>query len=193
MSKPSSGRGYAPSPDRQQLLLAAAPQEWLPDDRTWRVWLLSDVADDRPPVGSPHAVGDEAVIAVSARGRVERRGGPPYNPRMMVKVLLYGNWRRGGVLTPHRSQLSPDEDIGHLQAETTVLAGEQHTGLCCSPGPSPTFARIICDAGCRASFVQVLALCQQAGLVKLGHVAWWTARRSRPTHRSIRRSSYGNG
>ena len=59
---------------------------------------------------------------VTARYERERRGGPPYHPRMMVKVLLYGLLRGGGVLTPHR----PASPRGHrLQG----VGGEQHTGL----------------------------------------------------------------
>ena len=30
------------------------------------------------------------LSAITARYRDEERGGPPYDPRMMVKVLLYG-------------------------------------------------------------------------------------------------------
>ena len=60
----------------QQLLLPAALQEWLPDDH--QAYFISDVVDQLD------------MSEVTARYERERRGGPPYHPRMMVKVLLYG-------------------------------------------------------------------------------------------------------
>ena len=60
----------------QQLLLPAALQEWLPDDHL--AYFISDLVDQL----------DLSEITVRYEG--ERRGGPPYHPRMMVKALLYG-------------------------------------------------------------------------------------------------------
>ena len=62
-------------PDRQ-LLLPAALQEWLPEDHL--AYFISDVVDQLD------------LSAITAHYQVEERGGPPYHPRMMVKVLLYG-------------------------------------------------------------------------------------------------------
>ena len=56
--------------------MPAALQEWLPDDHL--TYLISDVVDQLD------------MSEVTARYDRERRGGPPYHPRMMVKVLLYG-------------------------------------------------------------------------------------------------------
>ena len=67
---------YLPYEPDQQLLLPAALQEWLPDDHL--AYFISDVVDQL----------DLSDITVRYEG--ERRGGPPYHPRMMVKVLLYG-------------------------------------------------------------------------------------------------------
>ena len=58
------------------MLLPAALQEWLPDDHL--AYLISDVVDQLD------------MSEVTARYDRERRGVPPYHPRMMVKVLLYG-------------------------------------------------------------------------------------------------------
>ena len=96
---------------------------------------------------------------VTARYERERRGGPPYHPRMMVKVLLYGYCV--GVASSRRIARRLHEDIAFR-----VLAANN----------TPDF-RTISDFrkdnvdALSALFVQVLALCQQAGLVKLGHVA----------------------
>ena len=92
----------------QQLLLPAALQEWLPDDHL--AYFISDVVDQLD------------MSEVTARYERERRGGPPYHPRMMVKVFALRLLRGGGVLTPHR----PASPRGHrLQG----VGGEQHTGL----------------------------------------------------------------
>ena len=99
---------YLPYEPDQQLLLPAALQEWLPDDHP--AYFISDVVDQLD------------MLEVTARYERERRGGPPYHPRMMVKVLLYGLLRRGGVLTPHR----PASARGH---RVQGVGGEQHTGL----------------------------------------------------------------
>ena len=67
---------YLPYDPDQQLLLPAALQEWLPDDHL--AYFISDVVDQLD------------LSSITARYEQERRGGPPYHPRMMVKVLLYG-------------------------------------------------------------------------------------------------------
>ena len=75
---------YLPYDPEQQLLLPAALQECLPQDHL--AYFISDVADQL----------DLADITV--RYEQESRGGPPYHPRMMVKVLLYGYCIGGGVV-----------------------------------------------------------------------------------------------
>ena len=66
-------RSYDPE---QQLLLPAALQEWLPPDHL--AYFISDVVDQLD------------LSAITSLYEREERGGPPYHPRMMVKVLLYG-------------------------------------------------------------------------------------------------------
>ena len=136
---------YLPYEPDQQLLLPAALQEWLPDDHP--AYFISDVVDQLD------------MLEVTARYERERRGGPPYHPRMMVKVLLYGYCV--GVASSRRIAQRLHEDIAFR-----VLAANN----------TPDF-RTISDFrkdnldALSGLFVQVLALCQQAGLVKLGHVA----------------------
>ena len=136
---------YLPYEPDQQLLLPAALQEWLPDDHL--AYFISDVVDQLD------------MSKVTARYERERRGGPPYNPRMMVKVLLYGYCV--GVASSRRIAQRLHEDIAFR-----VLAANN----------TPDF-RTISDFrkdnvdALSGLFVQVLALCHQAGLVKLGHVA----------------------
>ena len=134
-----------PNEPDQQLLLPAALQEWLPDDHL--AYFISDVVDQLD------------LSDITARYEGERRGVPPYHPRMMVKVLLYGYCV--GVASSRRIAQRLHEDIAFR-----VLAANN----------TPDF-RTISDfrkdhlAALTGLFLQVLALCQRAGLVKLGHVA----------------------
>ena len=136
---------YVPYDPDQQLLLPAALQEWLPDDHL--AYFISDVVDQLD------------LSDITARYEGERRGGPPYHPRMMVKVLLYGYCI--GVASSRRIAQRLHEDIAFR-----VLAANN----------TPDF-RTISDfrkdhlGALSGLFLQVLALCQRAGLVKLGHVA----------------------
>ena len=136
---------YLPYDPDQQLLLPATLQEWLPDDHL--AYFISDVVDQL----------DLSEITVCYEG--ERRGGPPYDPRMMVKVLLYGYCI--GVASSRRIAQRLHEDIAFR-----VLAANN----------TPDF-RTISDfrkdhlGALSGLFLQVLELCQRAGLVKLGHVA----------------------
>ena len=134
-------RPYDPD---QQLLLPAALQEWLPPDHL--AYFISDVVDQLD------------LSAITERYN-EQRGGPPYHPRMMVKVLLYGYCT--GVASSRRIARRLHEDIAFR-----VLAANN----------TPDF-RTVSDfrkdhlEALGNLFLQVLALCQRAGLVKLGHVA----------------------
>ena len=136
---------YRPYDPDQQLLLPAALREWLPDDHLG--YFISDVVDQLE------------LSEITARYERESRGGPPYHPRMMVKVLLYGYCV--GVASSRRIAQRLHEDIAFR-----VLAANN----------TPDF-RTISDFrkdnldALSGLFLQVLALCRQAGLVKLGHVA----------------------
>lgn len=135
-------RSYEPS---QQFLLPVAMQEWLPGDHL--SYFISDVVDEL----------DLSGITRVYEG--ERRGGPPYHPRMMVKVLVYGYCI--GVMSSRRIAQRLREDIAFR-----VLAANN----------TPDF-RTISDfrknhlGELSKLFLGVLAVCQRAGLVKLGHVS----------------------
>ena len=135
-------RAYDPN---QQFLLPVAMQEWLPPDHL--SYFISDIVDH---------LDLSAITSVYER---ESRGGPPYHPRMMVKVLLYGYCI--GVASSRRIAQRLCEDIAFR-----VLSANN----------TPDF-RTISDfrkdhlSELSELFVQVLVLCQRAGLVKLGHVS----------------------
>ena len=136
---------YLPYDPDQQLLLPAVLQEWLPEDHL--AYFISDVVDQLD------------LSKITARYEGERRGGPPYHPRMMVKVLLYAYCV--GAPSSRRMAQRLHEDIAFR-----VLAANN----------TPDF-RTISDfrkdhlAALSELFLQVLVFCQRAGLVKLGHVA----------------------
>ena len=75
--------------------MPAALQEWLPADHM--AYFISDVVEEL----------DLSVIMARYEG--EERGGPPYHPRMLVKVLLYGYCI--GVASSRRIARRLHEDI----------------------------------------------------------------------------------
>src|ERR1700739_3678348 len=66
-------RSYLPE---QDLLLPPSLREWLPDDHL--AFLVSDVVDQLN------------LSAIESVYEEDDRGQPPYNSRMMTKILLYG-------------------------------------------------------------------------------------------------------
>ena len=118
---------FRPYDPEQQLLLPAALQEWLPEDHL--AYFISDLAEHLD------------LSAITARYQGEERGGPPYHPRMMVKVLLYGYCT--GVASSRRIAQRLHEDIAfRVLAANNTPAPYQVRGDVTS-APSPTFARTI--------------------------------------------------
>lgn len=138
------GKTFRPYEPDQLLLMPVALQEWLPEDHL--AYFIADVVD-------------HLDLASITRRYEEERGYPPYHPRMMVKVLVYAYCI--GVPSSRRMEKRLHEDIGFR-----VLAANN----------TPDF-RTISDfrkdhlEALGGLFVQVLKLCQRAGLVKLGHVS----------------------
>ena len=66
-------RSYLPE---QSLLLPPSLREWLPDGHL--VYFVSDVVDELD------------LSAIESVYEEDDRGQPPYHPRMMTKILLYG-------------------------------------------------------------------------------------------------------
>ena len=135
--------------------------------RSWDVdqgWLLPPSVHEFVPAGHlSHFVRDtvrEGLDLSAITGTYEEdRGQPPYHPGMMTALLLYGYSR--GVYASRRLEQACEERVDFMSV----------TGL-----NKPDF-RTIAEFRRRHLvalsdlFVQVLKLCQSAGLVKLGHVA----------------------
>ena len=135
-------RPYEPD---QDFLMPASMREWLPADHL--AYFISDLVDHL----------DLSVIMERYVG--EERGYPPYHPSMMVKVLLYAYCI--GVASSRKVEKRLCEDVSFR-----VLAANN----------TPDF-RTISDfrkdhlKALAGLFLQVVKLCQKAGLVKLGHVS----------------------
>src|SRR5512144_501620 len=130
----------------QGLLLPPDLREWLPEGDF--ALFISDVVDEL----------DLSAI-YRAYGQGDRRGQPPYHPAMMVKLLLYGYCT--GLTSSRKIEQATYRDVA-----VRVLAADQH------PDHDSIAEFRKRHLGAVAGlFVQVLQLCQAAGLVKLGHVA----------------------
>jgi transposase len=135
--------------------------------RSWDVdegWLLPPSVHEFVPAGHlAHFVRDtvrEALDLSAIYGTYEEgRGQPPYHPGMMVALLLYGYSR--GVYSSRRLAQACEERVDFM-AVTGLNKPDFHT--------INEFRRRHLKA-LADLFVQVLRLCQSAGLVKLGHVA----------------------
>jgi len=135
---------FRPYDPNQVFLMPASLQDWLPKGHL--AYFISDVVD-------------HLDLGAIMRRYEEEKGYPPYHPAMMVKVLLYAYCI--GVPSSRKIQRHLEEDIAFR-----VLAANN----------TPDF-RTVSDfrkdhlPALAALFVQVLRLCQKAGLVKLGHVS----------------------
>ena len=135
--------------------------------RSWDVdqgWLLPASVHDFVPAGHlAHFVRDtvrEGLDLSDILGAYEvDRGQPPYHPGMMVALLLYGYSR--GVYSSRRLAQACEERVDFM-AVTGLNRPDFHT--------ISEFRRRHL-AALSDLFIQVLKLCQTAGLVKLGHVA----------------------
>jgi transposase len=136
--------------------------------REWnveQVWLLPpSVMDFVPADHVAHFVRDTVreqldLSEIMAPYEKEDRGYPPYHPVMMTALLLYAYCQ--GVYSSRRIAQACEDRVDFMAV----------TGL-----NRPDF-RTVSDfrkrhlEALQGLFVQVLKLCQRAGLVKLGHVA----------------------
>jgi transposase len=134
-------RAYLPE---QDLLLPPSLRDWLPEDHL--AYFVSDVVEQLD------------LSAIESVYEEEERGQPPYHPRMMTKILIYGYCV--GVFSSRRMQKKLSEDVGFR-----VLAA----------GNQPDF-RTISDfrklhlGALQGLFDQVLQIALQAGTMKLGRV-----------------------
>src|SRR5437879_5891429 len=139
-------KAFRPYTLDQQLLLPPDMRQWLPEGDL--ALFISDVVDEL----------DLSVIYGSYETG-DGRGQPPYDPAMLVKVLLYAYCT--GLRSSRKIERATYRDVA-----IRVLAGDQHP----DHDSIAEFRQRHLPA-LAGLFVQGLRLCQAAGLVKLGHVA----------------------
>ena len=139
-------REFLPYDLDQQYLLPPSMKDWVPEGHL--IWFISDLVDSL----------DLSAI-LSAYNKDEARGRAGYHPVMMTKLLIYAY--AIGKPSSRKIERACWEDVCFR-----VLSGDQH--------PDHTsiseFRRRHLKA-LAGLFVQVLTLCRQSDLVKLGHVA----------------------
>ena len=145
MAQRGMSKTYKPYQPEQDLLLPPSLKDWLPEKHL--AYFVSEVVDELDLSG---------IYAVYEK---EERGQPPYDPRMMTKVLVYGYCV--GVYSARKIQQRLTEDVAFR-----VLAA----------GNAPDF-RTIADFRkhhlevLKGLFEQVLKMALELGAMKLGRVA----------------------
>jgi len=138
-------KGYKPYNHNQIYLFPPAPQEWLPKNHI--VFFIGDLVDNLD------------LTAIEKEYEKESRGQPPFHPALMTKILFYAYCR--GVFSSRKIAAAVYEEVAFV-----VLAG----------GNRPDF-RTINEFRRRhikslpGIFVQILKLCEKAGLVGLKHAS----------------------
>jgi transposase len=129
----------------QSFLMPPSLRDWLPDDHL--ALFVSELVDE--------------VLDLTAffASYTEARGFPPYHPRLMLKLLLYGY--TSGVRSSRKIETRCHDDVAfrYLAANT-----------------APDFRSIARFrrrhlVALEALFAQALTLCQRAGMVTMGRVA----------------------
>ena len=136
-------RAYDPD---QVLLMAPVLAEWVPE---------GDLAHFVSDLVETDALDLSAIYAAYE----EERGFPPYDPRLMVKLLIYGY--ANGVMSSRKLERATYRDVA-----VRMLCADQHPDY----RSIARFRKRHLDA-LAGLFVQALRLCRQAKLVGLGTLA----------------------
>lgn len=139
-------KSYRPYNPTQQFLFPPSIQDWLPEGHLAR--FVSDVVDSLD-LAALYAVYDAK----------DGRGTRPYHPAMMLKLLVYGYCI--GVRSSRRIERATFDDVAFR-----FLSADQHPDHDCIASFRQRHLKVLSGL-----FAQVLQLCREAGLVKLGHVA----------------------
>jgi transposase len=145
MAQVGMSKTYKPYQPEQDLLLPPSLKDWLPEKHL--AYFVSEVVDELD------------LSKIKAVYEKDLRGQPPYDPRMMTKVLVYGYCV--GVYSARKIQQRLSEDVAFR-----VLAA----------GNAPDF-RTIADfrkihrEALKGLFEQVLKMALELGAMKLGRVA----------------------
>ena len=136
---------FRPYDPDQALLMAPVLQEWVPEGDL--AHFVSDLVEDSLDLSGIYASYEE------------ERGYPPYDPRLMLKLLIYG-YATGTVSSRKLEQAT------HRDVAVRMLCADQHPDY----RSIARFRARHLDALAEL-FVQALRLCKKAGLVKMGALA----------------------
>ena len=136
---------YRPYSPDQMLLLPPSLQDWLPENHL--CYFVSDVVDHLD------------LASIEGYYEKDKRGQPPYHPRMMTKILVYAYCV--GVFSSRKIQNRLMEDV----AFRVLAAGNQPDFRTISDFRKIHYKKL------GALFQQVLQLGLEAGAIKLGRVA----------------------
>ena len=144
--RPAVGKTFRPYDPDQVVLMAPVLRDWVPDGD-----LAHFVAD----------LVDSGALDLSAiyADYTEERGFPPYDPRLMVKLLIYGY--AVGVTSSRKLERASYRDVA-----VRMLCADQHPDYRSIARFRERHLAALGDL-----FVQALRLCRQAGLVGLGMLA----------------------
>lgn len=137
---------FRPYDPHQQYLFPPSISDWVPENHIAR--FIGDVVDSL-----------DLTAILAKYERQDGRGAPAYHPAMMVRLLVYGYCT--GVRSSRRIERATWDDVAFR-----FLAADQHPD---HDSISEFRRRHLRELA--ALFLQVLKLCQAAGLVKLGHVS----------------------
>ncbi len=137
---------FRPYDPGQVLLLAPVLSEWLPE---------GDLAHFVSDLVESGALDLSAIYA----SYEEERGFPPYDPRLMVKLLVYGY--ANGVMSSRKLEAATYRDVA-----VRMLCADQHPDY-----RSIARFRVRHLEALAGLFVQALRLCRRARLVGLGALA----------------------
>jgi transposase len=143
---PAAGRkAFRPYDPDQVLLMAPVLNDWVPEGDL--AHFVSDLVE-----GSL----DLAEVFASYE---DERGYPPYDPRLMLKLLIYGY--ATGTVSSRKLEQATYRDVA-----VRMLVADQHPDY-------RSIARFRARhlEALAALFVQALRLCRKAGLVKMGSLA----------------------
>ena len=135
-------RAYDPD---QVLLMAPVLREWVPEGDL--AHFVSDLVDTALDLGPIYAAYEE------------ERGFPPYDPRLMLKLLIYGY--ANGVMSSRKLEQATYRDVA-----VRMLCADQHPDYRSVARFRARHLEALAEL-----FVQALRLCQRAKLVGLGTLA----------------------
>ena len=138
-------RMFRPYDPDELWLLPPSPRDWLPEDHL--AYFVSDLVDEL-----------NLMPLLATYGGVTR-GTAPYHPQLLVKVLLYAY--AVGIPASRQIARKLEEDVAFR-----VLAANQRPDFRTFSDFRKQHLPALAEL-----FMQVLQLCQRAGLVKLGHIA----------------------